>query len=322
MIYVVAGLPGPFTRWCAEVLATIVAASGRSVVIDTVCRLADLAPIALETDADDIVCVATTADAALVDALERGARPFLIALDEPLAALARLSATDRPEEALCRVSAACASASSLATSGRATQVTRLAAEGDPHAAMAQIAACFGLQAAAVAPPPIEAASPSLNLPVRMESAMTAALAAYPQGLFSPRGGPIVLSDSLFLQGAPPHAPVSGPIEVTGRPGFLFFGPYLCLPIGDWDLSVYVDLSETAAGGHYCVDAVMSRDGVIVELANIAFIGSAPGLQEVRLAIRVEAPDHPLEFRMRTLRAMFDGVVTLVRVELRRRESYG
>jgi hypothetical protein len=139
-----------------------------------------------------------------------------------------------------------------------------------------------------------------------------ALSAYLDPTSRIRGGSSTIwAPEMFCLGGQPDQPVSGPIDITGRARCLFEGPNIHVRPGTWTLSVTLAFSPGAAEHDYVIEIFggeMVQQHVIRADANGRFEGSA-NLQVPATAVS------PLNIRLSSRRAAFDGSVTLLEARL-------
>ncbi len=343
MIHLVVGAPGPFTDWCARMAAALLRRAGGDAEVAGASRLEEIGWIALTGAARDTVCYAIAIDDALAHALDAAARGPILAVMDPRAAM--LLCLDQP--GLSTIEAFRAVLTSAVAMGRAAAhagalpLSPQACAADPAGAVAALAARLGidpgpdgaaaerarlqplLEAAAAAAPDaaaLEAAIAAHAGDARLARAMTAALGDYAAVAAGAPCAEIGLHPDLFQTGVAPHDPLRGPVDVTGAARFLFIGGYAPLPVGEWEAEALIDVSETATEGMYAVDVVIHRQGQATVLAQKTLTLAAPGLHRVALAFRLHSIGALVETRLRSERAMFDGVVALVDMRYRRRAA--
>ena len=331
MQYVLVGLPGYLTDWFCASLAASLRGRGRSVELCHVATLQQCAAAALRSEADDLVYLAHAVDRHLAAALAENPARCMVIRSDPAVALRTLLASGAPAPtegfhaimpaaqgapiaALRRVMAGCATMTTLLDKGVSHEIV---SADNAALTLGRVARRLGVPDGALAG--VDAPDALGTVAGDPASEMTMALQGFVGGVADP-DVPVVLKAGLFIDGAWPHGPVSGPIDVTGRARILFFGPYLCLPAGYWECDVFFDLSESALSGQYALDIIGHASGEMSELASLSFSLTAPGSQMARMAFRVPEHDVQVEFRIQSLRAMFDGFLTLDRVEVRRRRN--
>lgn len=339
VIHLVVGLPHPFTEWCVSAVAGRLAAAGRTAEVRWITGLPDLARAALTAAADDIVCVCPHMDEGLAAMLGESARGPLVAIADPREALLAMAA--RGDEALGAfryLTACCASVNAAAAEPRSLCLEAGGPVDGPAAAAA--AAAIDAWIGASAPPgagdppavpepagaPPAFAGPAADGPdvgsalaaatgdPPLTAAILEALAVYPGGAFIGHRRPMRLLPRLFVSGMPPHAPLAGPIDVTGVARYLAVSGYVFLPSGDWDAVVRLEVDDAATDGVFSVEI----DSAGRQLGQTIFRPAARGLHEIAAPFRVTGMAQPVDARLCSQKAMFDGSLSLAAVEYRLR----
>lgn len=99
---------------------------------------------------------------------------------------------------------------------------------------------------------------------------------------------------------------SSPIDLLGPARYLYFGPYLCLPPGQWRLHAVFEVKENLSFNKIEVD-ICQGDGV---LSYGLFDIPVRGNFEVLTEIEVKQPERPLEFRIFLKEGAIEGLFTL------------
>jgi hypothetical protein len=106
-------------------------------------------------------------------------------------------------------------------------------------------------------------------------------------------------------------PATEPVDITGRQRCLFYGPFITLPTGSWRASVALILSPEAAEVSYLIEAIAGS-----RLAAARLEEGAAALSTVELQFTIDATvEQPVEIRIFSERAAFDGQLGIVRVTL-------
>jgi hypothetical protein len=145
-----------------------------------------------------------------------------------------------------------------------------------------------------------------------------ALAAYVEYFGGSDLGPITWERELFFIGDEPGrqgaAAATRPIDITGRPRYLIFGPFLSLPPGNWSADIALGFSAEAAELSYVVEA-----GAPTRLAATTVDPRGAREMEINLPFVIdETVSGPLEIRVWNERTAFDGRLALGYVTLARR----
>jgi hypothetical protein len=98
-------------------------------------------------------------------------------------------------------------------------------------------------------------------------------------------------------------------EMLGPARYLYFGPYLCIPPGNWSIRAEFRVRNNQSSNRAEFDVV--QDGSI--LAFGTFDIPASGIFEVTADLVNEQPEKPLEFRIHMREGAIDGQIVLDRV---------
>jgi hypothetical protein len=324
------GLPSRFAEWC-DLLASRLAkeALGASDLVSAN-NLEEIGLAAVKSQGGHLVISARQLTADLQGALAATACGFIIALDDPRAALQNLVIGHGMEwTAATRATASsCASILAYALMPRAL-VLRAHQDGrDPVATAGAIARCFGFEldateiaACAASLPRFDAHSPGTGVdpwwddadPTHREIA-SGALTGYAD-YFSGHGlGEIIWSRELFFVTDDPPQPASRVVDLAGGIRNLLFGPYIALPPGGWNGAVSLAVSKEAAGMNFGIEVLAGPRCVILARTNIA--PDDQGLCRAMLTFTVEtSTDQPISFRIANLHPASSGRLALGQVAL-------
>jgi hypothetical protein len=328
VIYLVVGLPAAFTDWCAAALAGVLRLRGAEPGRSAAGTLAGVARAALVETSADLVVVVPTFDSGLAEVAAEAAFGPVVAIGDPAEAFAGVSATGvPPADAMRYVMNSCVAVGLAAACPGALRIGSPGAPEDPATIVAALARRLGLALAepeidamldAVGAPPAPGSGAALRIDdAPLAAAIGTALASYGEGT---AGRQIVLGAPLFQAGLPPHGSVAGPIDVTGRARCLFFGGYVPLWAGDWDLRLVIDVTEPATEGAYRLEVIALNGSSPITLARVGFTAGAPGRQAILTSLRLSGFVAAVDFQLHSERAMFDGEITLVAVELAKRAA--
>ena len=124
--------------------------------------------------------------------------------------------------------------------------------------------------------------------------------------------PIIWRDRLFYRGDRPQERVEGPVDITGRAHCLLRGPDIMLPPGWWSLTLALGLAGAAAEHEYLVELLADEP-----LGAGILRPQQQSTAELTIVFMLPvATERPLQLRISTLRAAFDGAITLASVTLR------
>ena len=344
MIYTVLGLPGPFTSWCRAVVCELVAERGeRASDTHIAGSLADIATELLRSDRDHLVFSVGRPDVTLMARLKEFRRPLLLALSDPRQGALHLFRSGKADErtSVRLISGDC---SCLVGFDDVDHVTRLHLEdalADPLSAIQRIGAVYGLkpdasqarrvlertvtQLADATGPDVGGADPKAGLIESFGETLGAAadyvLGGFEQMLAGQRDTPLIITKEFFLAGDPPHDHVTLPLDMTGRARFIAFGPYMHIPAGAWSLRYVVGFSAEAMGTPCIIDVGVSEGPVYHELTRAPMAVSSRGRMEISLSFEITDPLMPLQVRLLTEKAIFDGRMAIGYAEFRRKSHH-
>ena len=117
------------------------------------------------------------------------------------------------------------------------------------------------------------------------------LAGYVAGADDAGANRIYWPRELFLLADQPGKHLSRRIELVGGARFLIYGPYLCLPPGEWIASVELEIVENASGNVLLVDTCGGADSRPVKLR-------LPSAGRFKFSMQVSVSDsrRPIELR--------------------------
>jgi hypothetical protein len=317
-VFCIVGLPGPLADWCGTVLARLAAReTGEAVQTFPAHSLADLGRRLLIPSSLPGIAMVQYPDAGLCDALTADTCRFLLLIAPPEAAIE----TSARDHGIPVAEATRAIANAQATTARlrgapGALVVAPSAAADPGALASAIAAHFGMEpvlaevppapAATAAPPCADGAPPDWRaligdaLAGQSASPLSAGtLAAAALRPLEDRGA-VVWPRDLFWGGAP-AAPATGAIDLTGPSRCVLYGPYIRLPAGHWSCTLLFGCSPEAVGLAMMADIHAGR-----VLSQVGFTIEEAGIFEVEIAFENTDPDLPIEVRLFSTRATFEG----------------
>jgi hypothetical protein len=128
-------------------------------------------------------------------------------------------------------------------------------------------------------------------------------------------GEIVWRRELFLMGDDAtQAPLQA-LDVTGRARLIIYGPYVRLPPGSWLGRLYIGFSASAVGLRFDIEA---RAGPL-QLILTSIEPKTEGVFEIFLRFNVPSTNDPVEVRLFSSTAAFDGKLALGHVVLSRED---
>jgi hypothetical protein len=331
MFFFCIGLPSRFAEWCQAVTARFVEnilGPVREIYVDT---LDQFAVQAIQAESPYAVVASWQIAGPLWASLAEANKPFLLVRDHPHHALENLVVRHGEAflEATRTVARSCATMVSCATLPGALVLDAARDAADPVATAAAIARHFGfaggdadiaallgpLAEADLLPDPAEHRSWWEQLDDAQRALVTGAVDPYVARLAGGDLGPIVWERDLFYMNEEPpreiDPPASRPIDVTGRPRYFLYGPYITLPPGAWSATIALGLSAEAAELSYLVEVCAGAEVVL------AAVTLQPGQQrviETNLNFSIAEPGM-IEIRMLNERAAFDGRLALGHVVL-------
>lgn len=331
MIYCTFGVPSRFSEYCETLLLELVAAhSGRSeqFVVES---LQQIGRELLSRNCLDAIIVARQPELAFCKEMLANNRPMMITLDRPEAAIGALQ-TDHSvpyAEAVRRTANSMASIAPIVQAKRGLVLNASRGQSElaiakaiteqfgltlPDATLQQIAARIPLRPEATdveeADAQSEPALPGVELVSPVASTAEAAIRPLWRHLQGEPLQEIVWTPPLFrLAHAPQQAPLS-PIDLTGSGRGLLFGPFIRLPEGSWSCSVMFGCSERVKGARMIAEVFAG-----VPLNRITFELAEAGVFEVECSFVNSNPDIPIEVRLFTAEAAFEGEIMLTQVRM-------
>ncbi len=331
MFFFCIGLPSRFGEWCQAVTAHLIGqilGPVQGIYIDT---LDQFAVQAIQVEAPYTIVTSWQLAGPLCMALGEANKPFILVLDHPHHALENLVVRHGEAflEATRAIAKSCATVVSCAAMPGALVLDAARDAPDPVATAAAIARHFGLAIgdAEIAdllgplaetdllPDPEAHRSWWEQLDDAQRALAAGAIDPYIARLAGGDLGPIVWERDLFYMNEEPptesELPASRPIDVTGRPRYFLYGPYITLPPGAWSATIALGFSAEAAELSYLVEVCT---GMEVVLAAVTLQPGQQHVVEISLNFSITAPDM-VEIRMLNERAAFDGRLALGHVVL-------
>lgn len=328
MIFFSVGLPGRFAEcWDALTLRLAQRCLG-DVSAGEFRTLDDIARAAIKADTLHLVAALRQPVVQLQTEIVQSGRPFLVTLGDVYAAVRELEQRSGYDRAVAvrEIAGSCAALLTLA----AAPAALVLADGngkDPLELAAAIARHFRFPldaetvaevAAAMA---IDPDGSSADGHETGDNVVRGALEPYVR--FFRTGGelePIVWEPDLFFatQHVDDGSRVSarGAIDITGRARFLIFGPYINLIPGPWVATVSLAFSAETAGMSFMIE--------ITAGTQLAYTRVQPaGEQIIETSLPFTIPpssSQPVEIRVISERAAFDGRIALGYVRLARRPA--
>jgi hypothetical protein len=328
MIFFSIGLPSRFTQLCDTLVLRLAEGALGSVELGAFNSFDDIAKSAIRSNAAHLVAASRQPVVRLQAEIVEADRPFVVALGDAHSAL---------HDLLQRPGCDIATATSELASSCAAMLTLTKAPGalllpgahghDPRRLAAAIAGHFGFRLGPDEIAAIADSVPDSTAAAGSDPAGTDGLSAHQQaivdGALQPYvaffgGGDletIVWEPDLFFvtdaETGSPRRATAGPIDVTGRARFLVFGPYVNLPPGAWSATIVIAFSAETAGNSFVIEIAAG-----VRLAYERVQPAGEQVIETNLQFTIEnSVDQPVEIRIISERAAFDGRLALGYVSL-------
>ena len=328
MIFFSVGLPGRFAELSDALMLRLAERCLGDVSAGEFRTLDDIARAAIKADTLHLVAVLRQPVVQLQTEIVQSGRPFLVALGDVYSAVRELeqrSGYDRAT-AVREIAGSCAALLTLAAAPAAL-VLADADGNDPIDMAASIARHFRFPLSDEAVAEV-AASMAIDLDGLSadshetgDDVVRGALEPYVK--FFRSGGelePIVWEPALFF--ATQHAddgsrvPARGAIDITGRARFLIFGPYINLIPGPWLATVSLGFSAETAGMSFLIEITAGSQLAYTRV-------QAAGEQIIETSLPFTIPpssNQPVEIRVISERAAFDGRIALGYVRLAQRPA--
>lgn len=323
MLFFVLGLPGGFAEWCSAVTAALArraAEPAARIEADTLCEVAIKT---IEVGAAQAVVESRRPGGRLRAALVEARRTFVVALDDPRAALLELVLGRGVDlaEAVRVLASSCAALTSYRELPGALVLRAGRDRPQPAATAAAIARHLGIALDddaiidAVAEVGADQAALLEDDAIAWWSGLDRAQREMATGALTPYLDPgaaggelsITWTGDLFPACDRPGERASGPIDITGRARRVIEGPGIMLPPGSWSLALNLFCTREAAEHEFLVEVAAD-----VPIAAGTFRPPAEGSAafDLRFAID-ELTEAPVAIRVSTVRAAFDGAVSLI-----------
>ncbi len=329
MISLVTGLPGRFAEWCEVLTAELLRRALGQVEVNRANTLTEIFLNMLQSGALHGVVAASQPGGRLRRALVEAGRPFIVALEDPRAALADLVLRRGTEIATATrtVASSCAASLCFRETPGALVLRADRESSDPLSTAAAIARHLeieigdgevadivsSLRTDGVVVEPGDVAAWWNGLAPGQRSLAEGALGPYLDGLTANGPGPISWAPELFFVGDRPNEQVTGGLDITGRVRCLLRGPQILLPPGHWSLSLALHVSPEAAEHRFLLEvtagAALSR--TIIQPGDAGTIGA-----DLTLMLE-ELPERPIDLALSNERPAFAGQLSLLHVTLTR-----
>jgi len=321
MLEFVIGLPGPFGRWCAEVVTRLVEPAGPVPVIHA--NTLDQVSLGLiKLGISQAVISSAEPGGRLRATLSTAGRPFILSTEDPRAVFCHLVAEGASlREAIRKVASSCAAVIGCIGAPGALALRADSHARDPLAAAAAIASHLdlprseseiaqivdGLGSDGILAAPWDWESLWSGQDEAARAAAIGALGPYAQVFDGNAIEPLHWAPFLFTIGDEAAQPLLGPIDITGRARCLFCGPNILVPAGSWSLLLELALSPEAAEHEYLIEISGCTEAPAIQVRP-----PRAGHLEGRVDFLVdETSDDPISIRFLSGRAAFDGTLSLV-----------
>jgi hypothetical protein len=324
LVFLSIAIPSRFAEWCDLVIARLVEKSlGPAEVIHTD-TIEQFALGLLRAKSPNVVVGSRQMVGWLWSAIPQANMSFILALDDPRLALENLVLRHGMDfvEAARIAAKSCASVVSCSSISGALVLRASECEANPLAAAEALARHLGLGVSETDIANVVAAVSDLGIwPCRekesgwwgrlessQRSLVTGAIDPYIGCLSGADLEPITWErDFFFINEEQPQEQgqlASRPVEITGRPRCLVYGPYITLPPGLWSATVALGFSQEAAELTYTIDI---HAGAQLTQARIQPDGQR--FIEASLNFSIVEPDM-ISIRISNERAAFDGRLAL------------
>lgn len=327
MIYSIAGLPSRFSEWCETVLRALITTCGYNPELLVADSLEKLGQQLLARDNLSAVVVTRQPSRSLCRELLAKERAPVVVLEEPGFAVGSLVEDYDVgyTEAVRRVANALTALKPLVAAESVLVLYR----GDypsPEPIVRIMADHFGLRiedaaidkivrehpfrpAAAIPAEPFTR-EPSSRFGELTPPPCDQALLPLWQSLRGDPLGEIVWSPHLFFRSGAENGDAAEEIDLTGSGRGLIHGPYIRLPAGSWSCRMLFACNAEASGAHMLADIF---GGAVLNSARFELQES--GIFEIEFAFENADSDTPIEMRLFTAAAVFDGTFVLGHVRL-------
>jgi hypothetical protein len=322
MLFFVAGLPGRFAEWCDAVTARLTETTLGPTQILRANTLDEISRGLLHPGPPHAVLASRQPGGPVRSALVAARRRFIVALDDPLVALRQIVDGERSTmaHAIRAVAGSCAGIAAYVSASGALVLDAAAASRDAEAAATAIAEHFQFRVnnASVAEIVGQLARDGItaarddalewweNIDGTTKTLAMGALGPFLESFLVEDRQPFRWASDLFSRGDQPGEPASGSIDITGRARCLVHGPHIIVLPGYWLLVLELVFSPEAADYEFAVEVSAGA-----RLAHRLIRPQRGGLWEIRIELTVhEGEEHPVDIRVSSQRAAFDGTIRL------------
>jgi hypothetical protein len=325
MIFFSVGLPSKLAQTCDSLLHRLAEAALGSVECGAFNSLDELAAAAIRSSASHLAVSSRQPVLRLQSEIVQSGRPFLVALDDLHLALHDLLRRPGYDTAMAVRELASSSAAMLTLAAAPGALVLSRADREDRLALAEsITRHFGFRLgardlrrviASAAPAENNEASGALDLDADQQATVDGALAPYAGYFGNGELAPLLWQAGLFFssdsRADQPPRPVTGAVDITGRGRIVIFGPYINLPPGPWSASVVIAFSAETAGIGFVIEVYAGT-----QLAAARVQPAGEQVLDTNLEFTIgNSLDQPIEIRVITERAAFDGRIALGYVSL-------
>lgn len=330
MMFFSVGLLSPFGEWCDAITRRLVEQALGPAEVIAADTIEQFTLAAIRTQSPYLIVGSRQMVGRLWAVLAQANKPSIVAVDDACLALENLVVRKGLElaEAIRALARSYASAVSCAPIMRALQLRGDLPGADPIPMASAIARHFELDISDADVSHIVNSlihehklwpSPAIHqswwgrLDNSWRAIFTGAVGSYIE-CFAGRGlGPITWERELFFiddeQSGERPQPASRPVDITGRPRFVVYGPNISLPPGSWTATVALGFSEEAAEMSYLVEVCAHG-----QLAQMRIDPIGQRFVEANLNFSIDEPQL-LQVRVWNERAAFGGRLALGHVSM-------
>jgi hypothetical protein len=136
------------------------------------------------------------------------------------------------------------------------------------------------------------------------------LLGFHRGLRDKHDMVLAVTRDLMFDGNGAGPITSAPIDATGRPRLLTYGPYVNLPTGRWRVEYVFASSAELAATQFELDVSIFADGIAHIIARRDFTPATAGRAVIDLDFSIDRSDLPIEVRLSCTKAIFDGQLAI------------
>lgn len=120
---------------------------------------------------------------------------------------------------------------------------------------------------------------------------------------------------MFISTESPETGFLGSVDLTGPARCILYGPYLCLPVGEWHLKAAIKITNNFSGNHLAVDVFQAN-----VLASSTFALPTEGHFLLTTKFSVNEPRRAIELRFMLVQGAIEGTLTLKEVTISRQAT--